>query len=172
MTESIAEKANTLIRALVAALTPAPDQDLSQADTLAATDAHVGIENMAAALIGRTWRTATAAQRARLCAALLVTVTRNLADLFRHRPRLGRPRIHASDDMDRWRVSTLLTLPAGQSVPVTWRIERNSGSPQIYDVTIDGVSMLESLRAQLAGILTNEGVDAVSSRLEAMNDRG
>ncbi|RYD50498.1 MAG: ABC transporter substrate-binding protein [Sphingomonadales bacterium] len=171
MTESGREAGNALVRSLAAALSPAAEQDLTQADLIAATNSHLQIETMAAALIGKPWKMASPAQRMRLCAALLVPVARTLAVPFRERPKITLLPQRHSNQTDRWQVSTLLAWPTGQSAEVTWRIERNRGFPRIYDVSIDGVSILESMRSQFAEILRNAEIDTFSSRLEALNAR-
>ena len=155
-----------LVRSLVAALSPT-EQGLPQADILAAIESHVQIETMARAILGVPWKSATAAQRARLCAALLPMVARAMAGPFAEAHKVVLQPQRLSHAGARSEVSAMLFHPNGAAVKLSWRIELTRVGARIYDASIDGVSILDSMRSQFSEMSARDGIDALSARLEA-----
>jgi len=57
----------------------------------------------------------------------------------------------------------------GPSVPVTYRLVLKGSSWRLYDLSVEGISMLESFRSQFADQLTQGNIDALIQRLQEHN---
>jgi phospholipid transport system substrate-binding protein len=63
-------------------------------------------------------------------------------------------------------VSSTLYSPGEKSVEVDYRLYQDRGTWMIYDVVVDGVSLLINYREEFAAELQNESVATLVSRLE------
>ena len=64
-------------------------------------------------------------------------------------------------------VPTRVTTDKGSEVPVEYRMQRDNGRWVVYDVVIEGVSLVSNYRAQFDRIVRTGGVDDLLKRLEA-----
>jgi phospholipid transport system substrate-binding protein len=64
-------------------------------------------------------------------------------------------------------VKTTITTNTGSDVPVDYRMHRVDDRWLVYDVTIEGVSMVSNYRSQFNKIVRTEGYPAVVERLKA-----
>ena len=70
-------------------------------------------------------------------------------------------------DGDEAQVKTTITTNTGSDVPVDYRMHRVDDRWLVYDVTIEGVSMVSNYRSQFNKIVRTEGYPAVVERLKA-----
>lgn len=157
------------IRSFAAALSSQPGQARSREDILDAVERNVMIENLTASVVGVSWRKATPDQRTRLCAAILGRVARSMALPFKELPDATLWGERVSGDGDRCQVSARLQSRTGISIAISWRLLRNGGGLRIFDASIDGISIVESLRAQFHATITQGGVDGLIAQLDAMS---
>jgi phospholipid transport system substrate-binding protein len=64
-------------------------------------------------------------------------------------------------------VPTRVTTDKGSEIPVEYRMQRDNGRWVVYDVIIEGVSLVSNYRAQFDRIVRTGGVDELLKRLEA-----
>jgi phospholipid transport system substrate-binding protein len=64
-------------------------------------------------------------------------------------------------------VPTRVTTDKGSEIPVEYRMQRDNGRWMVYDVIIEGVSLVSNYRAQFDRIVRSGGVDELIKRLEA-----
>lgn len=119
------------------------------------------LPTIAAFVLGRYNRTATPEQKSAFLEVFKDAMAQRFVPLFsRHaNERLLVIREYHSDaDPRSTFVRSRITQPSEQPVTVDWRIRKRDQRFRIIDVTIDGVSMLVTLRAEYTSVLArNDG---------------
>lgn len=64
-----------------------------------------------------------------------------------------------------------ISSSANPSIQVAYRLIRNQGSWKLYDLSVEGVSMLESFRSQFADILSQGNMAQLLNRMSSHNRR-
>ena len=64
-------------------------------------------------------------------------------------------------------VKTRIMTPKGTEIPVEYRTHLKDGRWRVYDVSIEGVSLVSSYRTQFNKVITTESYDALVQRLRA-----
>jgi phospholipid transport system substrate-binding protein len=119
--------------------------------------------------IGPGWRQFTPEQQTRTVALFTDVVLRTYADRFEIGDRPGIT--YAKSIIPNPAKPTLRELPttidyAGKKYSVLYRVEQAGDSWRIYDVIIEGVSMIANWRAQLDPIYQRSGAPGVIAALE------
>lgn len=68
-------------------------------------------------------------------------------------------------------VNSEITSPSTQPVRVSYRLLRVGSVWRLYDMSVEGVDMLESFRSQFADILAQGNIDLLISRMSAHSNR-
>jgi phospholipid transport system substrate-binding protein len=119
--------------------------------------------------IGPGWRQFTPEQRTRTVSLFTEVVIRSYADKFEIGERPGITYAKAVvPDPKRPELRELPTTIdyAGKKYSVLYRVEQAGDSWRIYDVIIEGVSMIANWRSQLDPIYQRSGADGVIAALE------
>lgn len=66
-------------------------------------------------------------------------------------------------------VKSEITSSSSPAISVTYRLLNNGGSWKLYDMSVEGVSLISSFRSQFAEILANGNMDTLLSRLSRHN---
>jgi len=141
---------------------------------------HVDFPRMSGWVLGKHWRTANAEQRQRFIAAFrtmlvrfytaaLLEDPRQLGDLLAHSDGLitfqpGRP-----VDGDTTTVRSEVHLTDGKVVQVLFAVHNRDGDWKVYDVTVEGVSLVTNYRTSFAQEIQQGGLDALIVKLEERN---
>lgn len=129
-------------------------------------------ELMSRFVLARHWRTASEAQRERFTEAfrqlLVRTYARALAEYSgEEEVRIPAQRIDTS--RDRVTVETEIVQPGGPPIPVDYTLLRQGDAWRVFDVTIEGVSLVQNYRSQFDGVVRREGMDALIEQLASRN---
>ncbi|MBI3432371.1 MAG: ABC transporter substrate-binding protein [Hydrogenophilales bacterium] len=124
--------------------------------------------------VGKNWPRATAQQK-----QALVTEFRNLlvrtysASLtaFTNQTVEFRPLTMKPDDTD-VTVHSEIRQPGGQPIPIDYSMYKTSFGWKVYDVTIDGVSLVTNYRASFASTIRQKGIDGLIKTLAEQSARG
>lgn len=128
---------------------------------------------MTQSAVGRHWRTATEAQRAALTREFqeLLVRTYGVALLnysgqqIEYLPvRTGRP----DDDVT---VQTKVAEKGAPPIPIDYRLSKASGDWKVFDVVIDGVSLVSNYRTSFAEEVQRYGLDGLIQKLADRNKR-
>lgn len=68
-------------------------------------------------------------------------------------------------------VNSDIVSPESQPIHVTYRLVRAGSGWRLFDMSVEGVSMLESFRSQFADILASGNIEQLLQRLSAHNSR-
>lgn len=128
---------------------------------------HVDTELVARLILGRHWRTASEQQRARFIDAfkwmLLRTYSIAVEDFSGVDIRYLPPRGEVRDDETE--VRTEIRNKGGPPVGVNYRMHQRDGAWLVFDLTIEGVSMVATYRGSFASEINRHGLDGLIERL-------
>ncbi len=68
-------------------------------------------------------------------------------------------------DGDYATVKTHILYQGNNNIEIEYRLHRDVGEWKVYDVVVEGISIVENYRSQFASILTNESFDSLLGRL-------
>jgi phospholipid transport system substrate-binding protein len=132
---------------------------------------HVDIRFMGREVLGKYWKRASEEQRARFLAAFKQMLIDDYAAVFRHysNESVELLPMHAGARKDNTLVSAIVNKPGGQRVRVDYRLHRDKAGWRIYDVEIDGISLLLNFRNTFNDQLQRETLDALIANIENKN---
>jgi phospholipid transport system substrate-binding protein len=135
---------------------------------------HFDFWRMAQLALGKYWRQATVEQRQRFAdefRALLVR-TYSIALLKYSHEKIHYLPVHGPAEAD----NTVVQLEAlqangGPSVPMSLRLYNKNGVWKVFDVKIDGVSLVTNYRANFAGEVRSGGLNQLIEKLAKKNNK-
>ena len=135
---------------------------------------HVDFETMTRYALGRNWRKATPAQRDQIVKgfrSMLIQTYANQIGSYRGQKMEVRPTRIAPDDTD-VTVRNSYISPGRPPVEVDYSMEKTPQGWKIYDVVIDGVSLVATYRSQFAQQVRDGGIEGLIARLDQMTGSG
>lgn len=127
---------------------------------------HVDFEAFSRLTLARYWRDASEAQRrdfTREFRSLLVrTYATSLSEYSGEKVEYLRERM---EDEGRALVNTRIVRPDGPPIPVDYRLRLNGDKWQVYDIMIDGVSLIINYRSSFQQTIRQQGLDALIRQL-------
>ncbi|AUH73295.1 signal peptide protein, toluene tolerance protein Ttg2D [Legionella sainthelensi] len=129
----------------------------------------VDVVGMSRSVLGRqAWTKATNAQRAQFSKAFTRLVIRTYSS----------PLAQYADESVQFlplrgslnsrfiRVNSIIVRTEGQNIPLSYSLVDKNGQWKIYDISVEGVSLLQSFRSQFAQALQNSSIDDVIQLME------
>lgn len=132
---------------------------------------HFDFERMSSWVLGKHWRTASDAQRVRFVQefrALLVRIYATAMAEYRDQEIAYLP-LKAATGADEVTVRSEIRNPGGPSIPVSYSAYLKNNEWKVYDVIIDGVSMVVNYRSTFSNEIKQGGLDALIDKLAALN---
>ena len=132
---------------------------------------HFNFTRMTQLAVGRNWRQASAEQQKMLIdefRTLLVRTYTTAFTQYRNETVDYRPLRMAPTDTDVV-VKSLIKRAAGQPVAVDYSMEKAAGSWKVYDVKIEGISLVENYRNTFNNEIQRGGVDGLIKTLSDKN---
>lgn len=136
---------------------------------------NVDLDRMSSSVVGQYWRTASAAQRAQFEKEFSYLVTTTYASALSS---YDGDQVHFQPLREDFatnqtmRVSSLIVRKNGQRIPITYDVSRHGDQWQVYDFSIEHVSMVQSYRSQFANVLAQGGMPALLARIQNHNHQG
>jgi len=132
---------------------------------------HLDFQIMTLLVVGKThWKSADATQRKTLVAEfrtlLLRTYSKSLAE-YRDE-RIEFLPYEPSQKKNRAVVRSMFYPSGGQPVAVDYRL-RNKNGWKIYDIKIDGISLVKNFKSSFSSEIEQSGVDGLIASLQAKN---
>lgn len=133
---------------------------------------HFDFRAMSQMVLARNWRKASEAQRERFVGAfkqlLIHTYGNSLAEYSGQRIEF-RP-MHSDPDQGRVTVSMRIHPGDGPAIPIDYKLYRPGGDAwQVFDVVVDGVSLVQNYRGSFRDEVKRKGLDALIERIEERN---
>ncbi|HEY0944433.1 MAG TPA: ABC transporter substrate-binding protein [Opitutaceae bacterium] len=127
---------------------------------------HLDFAALTRRAIGPAWSRFSRDEQQRATTAFSVLIVRSYATRLdgRQRPEISyEPAILLS--AGRWEIPSKVSV-AGTPYRIGYRVERSSDAWRIYDIVVEGVSLVANYRAQLGAIFQKGGAAAVLQALE------
>ncbi len=121
--------------------------------------------------VGRTWHNATPAQQERLVnefRSMLVRIYSNAIDVYRGQTMRVLPVRMSPSDTDVV-VRNQYVSPGKQPVMVEYAMRKTPQGWKIYDITVEGVSLVLTYRAEFEQVTRTSGIDGLIKRLAEKN---
>jgi phospholipid transport system substrate-binding protein len=121
----------------------------------------------------RIWNSATPAQRAQFEKSFTTTVIRTYASALSNYEdqTIKFFPVRGGASGNTVEVASQIMSSRSSPISVTYRLVRTGGGWKLYDMSVEGVSMLSSFRAQFADILSGGDMNTLLSRLSGHNTR-
>lgn len=69
------------------------------------------------------------------------------------------------------RVNSIIVRSNGKNIPLSYSLVSNGGAWKIYDLSVEGVSLLQSFRSQFAGALQNSSIQELIQQMRHQKKR-
>ena len=123
--------------------------------------------------VGRNWRDANDAQKKSLIdefRTLLVRTYSTSLTQFRNQTIDVKPTKMVAGDTEVV-VKTQVIQPGGQPIPIDYSMEKSGDSWKVYDVLIDGVSLVTNYRSSFNTEIQKSGIDGLIKSLSERNTK-
>ena len=123
--------------------------------------------------VGRNWKDANDAQKKSLIdefRTLLVRTYSTSLTQFRNQTIDVKPTKMAAGDTEVV-VKTQVVQPGGQPIPIDYSLEKSGDSWKVYDVLIDGVSLVTNYRSSFNTEIQKSGIDGLIKSLADRNSK-
>ena len=132
---------------------------------------HFDFQRMTRLAVGKHWRQASEPQRQALTDNFRTLLVRTYAVAlaqFRDRAVEYRP-LDDAPTGDEVMVHTLVATPQGKPINMDYRMAREGEDWKVYDVLVDGVSLVVNYRSQFDATVTEKGIDGLVAMLAEKN---
>ena len=135
---------------------------------------HFDFERMARWVLGKHWKKATPEQQQRFINEFRTLLVRTYGTAlleFRDQQVKFLPlrMVEGSDDVT---VRTEVVKPGGIPIPISYSMIRRADGWKVYDVAIDGISLVSNYRSSFSNEIKTEGMDRLIERLAERNTKG
>ena len=132
---------------------------------------HFDFERMTRLAVGKNWRAADDAQRTSLVnefRTLLVRTYSSSLAAYRNQTIEVKPGKSAPSDKEAL-VRTAVIQQGGPSIPIDYSMEKTDSGWKVYDVVIDGASLVTTYRGSFNDQIQKGGVDGLIKSLQDRN---
>lgn len=128
-------------------------------------------EYMSQLVLGKYWRKATVEERDQFTAEFRTLLVRTYANSLTNYSDQAVEYLpwRAGSDPDDTKVGVEIIPQAGPSIPIDYALHRIDGKWKVYDVSVDGLSLVTNYRRSFGKKAKNEGVAALIKELKAKN---
>jgi phospholipid transport system substrate-binding protein len=131
---------------------------------------HFDFQRMSQWVMGPHWRQASPAQREefvdRFRTLLVNTYGKALLDYSNEDVVFPDAPPPSGDDVT---VRSEVTQTGSAPIPITYRLHNRDGNWKVYDVTVEGVSLVTNYRSQIDSLVRREGIEGMLQKLDANN---
>lgn len=134
---------------------------------------YVDFEYATRLAVGRAWRQASAQQRERLVTEfrnMLVRTYSNSIQAYQGQTLKVLPSRGKADAGDgEATVHTQFVRAGGQPLPIDFQMHKAGDSWKVYDIVVEGVSLVLTYRSEFAAIVKQQGIDGLIQALAQKN---
>jgi phospholipid transport system substrate-binding protein len=130
---------------------------------------HVDVLGMSRSVLGRqVWQKATPEERTRFSKVFTELVIRTYSGPLAEYKNETVKFLPVRDSLTKrfLRINSLIVRSEGQNIPLSYSLVSKDGQWKVYDISVEGVSLLQSFRSQFAQILQNANVDEVIKKMQ------
>ncbi len=154
------------------------DKDIQSGDQKKITDLveakvlpHFDFSRMTQLAVGKFWRTATPEQKQALITEfrnMLVRTYTKVFTVYHDQVIEVKPAKITADDTE-VTVKTVISKPGSQPILVDYEMKKADSGWKVFDITIDGVSMVMSYRGTFTSEIQENGIDGLIKTLSDKN---
>lgn len=132
---------------------------------------HFDFRRMSQRVLGKYWNGATSDQQAQFISQFQVLLVRTYATALREysEQQIGFLPARVRDGGEEVTVRTQIQQSGAPPIPINYEMYRKENSWKVYDVSIDGVSLVINYRSTFAAEIRQGGVDGLIQRLAKHN---
>ena len=132
---------------------------------------HFDFDATARLVLGRHWRDMSPQQRRAFVQEFSTHLVRfYAASLLKYKDQtIDYKPLRAPEAADDVSVNTEVEPENGPSIPIVYRMHLKDGEWKVYDVAIDGISLVASNRSSFAAEIRQGNVDSLTARLARIN---
>jgi phospholipid transport system substrate-binding protein len=122
--------------------------------------------------VGRSWRQASPEQKSRLVTEfrnMLVRTYSNSVQAYEGQTLKVLPSRGKSDSADEATVRTQFVRAGGQPLPIDFAMHKAGNAWKVYDITVEGVSLVLTYRSEFDAIVKQQGIDGLIQALAQKN---
>jgi phospholipid transport system substrate-binding protein len=135
---------------------------------------HFDFERMSRMVLGKHWGKATKEQQQQFInefRSLLIRTYASALTKYRNQNIEYKP-FRAQPGETDVTVKTQIVQPGGQPLPIDYSLVKREDGWKVYDVVIEGVSLVTNYRGQFASEVRQSGMDGLIQRLAEKNKQG
>ena len=135
---------------------------------------HFDFERMTRLAVGRNWAQATPEQKQALIKefrTMLVRTYSSSLSAYRNQTIQVKPLQMGAQDKDTT-VRTAVIQPGGPPIPIDYAMEKVDEGWKVYDVVIDGASLVTTYRSSFNDQIQKGGIDGLVKTLQERNQSG
>lgn len=136
---------------------------------------HVDTSAMSQLALGRTaWQQATAGQRQAFVSQFTTMMIRTYSSAlaaYSNQSVTFLPVRGGTDNLTRVQVNSQIIQPGGPSIPVSYRMLNRGNGWKVYDMSVDGVSLVQSFRSQFANQISQNGMNGLLAVMAKHNNQ-
>lgn len=132
---------------------------------------HFDFERMTALAMGKDWRRASPAQKSTLIEefrTLLVRTYSKALTEYRNRS-MAIKLLRMQPDGSDARVRAKVHQPGGKSIVIDYDLETSDHAWKVYDISVDGISLVTNYRSSFGQMVSANGVDGLIKSLHDKN---
>lgn len=130
---------------------------------------NVDVAGMSRSVLGRQiWQKATPEQRAQFSKAFTQLVIRTYSSpLAQYKDETVQFLPIRGALTNRFlRINSVIVRSEGQNIPLSYSLVSKEGQWKIYDISVEGISLLQSFRSQFAQVLQNSNINEVIKQMQ------
>lgn len=132
------------------------------------------LERISALVLGKTWRSIDETQKQKFQAEFKTMLLRTYVvalGKYKDQEIEFKPLRMVPEDKQA-RVKTQIIQNGAQPISVDYVLAKTENSWKVFDIVIEGVSLVTNYRSQFAGEIKNNGIDSLISKLSEKNNKG
>ena len=132
---------------------------------------HFDFERMSRVTLGKYWEQASPEQQGAFVKEFrnLVTHTYSSALSKYRNQTIEYKSFQLPEDDSDVKVKSVIIQPGGSSIPVDYSLEKGNNEWKVFDVNIDGISLVTTYRGQFVSIIRQNGMDELIHKLMEKN---
>jgi phospholipid transport system substrate-binding protein len=133
---------------------------------------HIDFEESTRLAVGRAWKEATPEQRQKLVSEfrrMLVRTYSNAIESYRGQTMKVLPARGKQDEQDT-AVRAQFVRAGGKPLPIEFHMRKTDKGWKIYDIVVEGVSLVLTYRSEFDQVVRQGGVDGLIKRLATKNE--
>ena len=132
---------------------------------------HVDFKRMSSWVLGKHWRRATAEQKQQFPTQFRNLILRTYATALSEYTdeTINYLPLRTNKDATEVTVRTVIERNSGPGIPVAYRMHKTSKDWKVYDIRIDGISLVNNYRRSFSSEIRRHGLDNLIRKLTAKN---